>query len=100
MPDHFYVYPAYLDRAGSRRTGRRVSADSAASDVTVEEIVAAAAGLGYKATAEPEKQFPRQDHAFAGRVKVNKHKGETKTRFLQRLAAEIGRRRPAAAKKA
>jgi signal recognition particle subunit SEC65 len=100
MPDHFYVYPEYLDRSIPRASGRRVPSDAAPSGATLEEIVAAAAALGFKAAPEAEKHYPPNAHAFAGRVKVTKRSGTTKARFLVDLAREINRRRPAAARKA
>ncbi len=99
MPDHFYVYPEYVDRSIPRADGRRVPAEGAPSSVTLEEIVAAASALGFKATAEAEKHYPPRAHAFAGRVKVAKRAGTPKTKFLADLAREITRRRPAAARK-
>ncbi|MCI4353857.1 MAG: signal recognition particle protein Srp19 [Thermoplasmata archaeon] len=98
MPDHFYVYPAYLDGASPRSLGRRVPAGSATTDTTLEEIVAAAAALGAKATSEPDKQYPPQFHKYAGRVKIAKRPGVTKTAFLRDLAKEIHRRRGNAGK--
>ena len=68
MPDHFYVYPAYLTRTIARSDGRRVAASDALPDVTADEIVAAAKHLGYKAEGESGKQYPRQFFAYAGRV--------------------------------
>ncbi len=100
MPDHFYVYPEYVDRSTPRAHGRRVPSAGAPSGVTVEEIVAAASALGFQATAEADKHYPRHAHAFAGRVKIVKREGVPKTRFLVDLAREITRRRPAAARKA
>jgi len=98
MPDHFYVYPAYLDRASPRSMGRRVPGAAAPADVTLDEIVAAAQALGATAKAEPEKQYPRTFFTYGGRVKVTKRPGVPKTRFLQELAREIQKRRPAAKK--
>ena len=100
MPDHFYVYPEYVDRSIPRAHGRRVPTEGASSSVTVEEIVSAASALGFKATAEADKHYPPRAHAFAGRVKVAKREGTTKTKFLADLAVEITRRRPPAARKA
>jgi signal recognition particle subunit SRP19 len=99
MPDHFYVYPEYVERSIPRAEGRRVPADVAPPAVTLEEITAAAAALGFKATPEADKHYPARAHAFAGRVKVAKRPGTTKARFLVDLAKEINRRRPAAARK-
>ena len=99
MPDHFYVYPAYLGRGISRRAGRRLPAGEAVTDATADEIVAAAKRLGYRAEAEPTKQYPRRFYADEGRVKVTKRDGGTKTEFLRAVAAEILKHRPAPAKK-
>jgi signal recognition particle subunit SRP19 len=97
MPDHFYVYPAYLTKSSSRSTGRRVPADMSLGEVTLEEIVAAAKALGFTAEAEPERHYPRQVHLYAGRVKVKKQPGTTKTAFLRRVAGELRRRSSAGA---
>jgi signal recognition particle subunit SRP19 len=93
MPDHFYVYPAYLDRALSRSEGRRVPQSDGVPDVTAEEIVQAAKHLGFRADLENEKQYPRREFTFAGRVKVQKRSGTPKERFLRQLVAEIRRAR-------
>jgi signal recognition particle subunit SEC65 len=98
MPDHFYVYPAYLEGGTPRSSGRRVPAEGAPTEVTIEEIVEAATTLGAKATAEPEKQYPPQYHRYAGRVKIVKRAGTSKAAFLKQLAREIGRRRGASRK--
>ncbi len=99
MPDHFYVYPAYLGRGLSRRAGRRVPEPDAVPDATAEEIVTAARHLGFKAEAEPGKQYPRRYFAEEGRVKVAKRAGTTKAAFLRAVAAELKRQRPPAPKK-
>ena len=44
MPDHFYIYPAYLGRGGSRSDGRRIPTALALPDLTGEEILAAVQG--------------------------------------------------------
>jgi signal recognition particle subunit SRP19 len=92
MPDHFYVYPAYLKRGGSRSVGRRVPAKIAVADAPIEEIVRAAEALGFRAEAQPDKQYPRAFFAYQGRVKVTKRAGVAKTAFLKQLAAELQRR--------
>jgi signal recognition particle subunit SEC65 len=97
MPDHFYVYPAYVDGSTPRSLGRRVPV-GAPANVTLEEIVEAAKALGVKATAEPEKHHPPTFHRYAGRLKVTKRSGLTKTKFLVDLAAELARRRSSAPK--
>ncbi len=95
MPDHFYVYPAYLGRGRSRAGGRRVGAEEAVPDVTAEEIVQAARRLGYTAEVEPAKDYPRDAGSYAGRVKVRKRAGTTKARFLHLVSAELRAQRPA-----
>jgi len=89
MPDHFYVYPEYLDRGVSRRGGRRVAAAEGVEKVTIDAIAAAAVRLGLTAEAEPGKQFPRRAHAFAGRVKIAKAAGRPKGRLLHEIARAI-----------
>jgi signal recognition particle subunit SRP19 len=95
MPDHFYVYPAYLTSGTPRAQGRRIPSDVAVPEAPVEAIVRAARALGYDAVAEAEKQYPRQSHLYAGRVKVTKRGAVPKARFLLDLAAEL-RRAPSA----
>jgi signal recognition particle subunit SEC65 len=94
MPDHFYVYPAYLSKDLPRALGRRVPIGGALAEVTAEEIVQAARALGFKAEVEADKQYPRQFHTYAGRVKVVKKSGVSKSRFLAQVAQEIRRQRP------
>ena len=99
MPDHFYIYPAYLSKELSRTLGRRVPAAAAVADVTCEQILAAAKLLGFAAEEEAEKQYPRQIHSYAGRVKVAKKPGMSKTRFLRELADQLRRLPPSGTKK-
>jgi signal recognition particle subunit SEC65 len=94
MADHFYVYPTYLSADARRATGRRVPAATALGPVTVEEIVAAAQQLGFRAVAEPEKQYPRRWYRYEGRVKVTKRAGTTKAAFLRRLAEHLRAEHP------
>jgi signal recognition particle subunit SRP19 len=99
MPEHFYVYPAYLGRQLSRRAGRRLPASEAVADVTTEEIVQAAKRLGFKVEVEAEKHYPRRYFVYEGRVKVTKKAGTSKTAFLKAVAADVKKHRPAGAKK-
>lgn len=99
MPDHFYVYPAYLDRKLSRADGRRVAEASGTPDVTAEEIVAAAKRLGWKAEPEAAKQYPRRFFAYAGRVKVAKRGELSKAAALRALAEEVRHVRAQAGRK-
>ncbi|HYA70910.1 MAG TPA: signal recognition particle subunit SRP19/SEC65 family protein [Thermoplasmata archaeon] len=95
MPDHFFVYPAYLGRGLSRKGGRRVPAAQSVADLTAEEIVAAAKRLGFRAEVEADKQYPRRFFDYTGRVKVMKKGSTTKARFLRELAAEVHKQRTA-----
>jgi signal recognition particle subunit SRP19 len=99
MPDHFYVYPAYLRRETPRTAGRRVPQAAAVDDPTLAELVAVARALGFEATAEESKQYPRQFHRYEGRMKVAKKPGVTKTEFLRKIAAELRQRAPTGAKR-
>jgi len=92
MPEHFYVYPAYVEKV-SRAAGRRVPAPDGLADVTAEEIVEAAKRLGAKAELEADKQYPRRFFTYGGRVKVSKRAGTTKAAFLRALAQELRRHR-------
>ena len=94
MPDHIYVYPAYLVKESSRADGRRVPAARAPAAATVDQIVAAAKTLGFAAEAEPERGYPRQGLSEGGRVKVTKRPGVTKTKLLRMLADEIRKAGP------
>jgi signal recognition particle subunit SEC65 len=94
MPDHFYVYPAYLLKSRSRAAGRRVKAEESVGELTAEEIVMAARRLGYTAVAEADKDYPRDAGSFGGRVKVSKRAGTSKARFLKLLSTELRTRRP------
>ncbi|MCI4337200.1 MAG: signal recognition particle subunit SRP19/SEC65 family protein [Thermoplasmata archaeon] len=89
MPDHFYVYPAYLEKEGSRALGRRIPSTIAVPEVTAEMIVAAARQLGFQAEAEPNKQYPRQVQKYGGRVKIAKQAGITKTEAIRRIATSL-----------
>jgi len=92
MPEHFYVYPAYVEKV-PRAAGRRVASADSLVDVSAEEIVEAAQRLGRKAEVEASKQYPRRFFTYAGRVKVAKKAGTTKTEFLRALARELQRHR-------
>jgi len=94
MPDHFYVYPAYLARGRSRSKGRRIPEGESMLEVTAEEIVQAARRLGCRAEVEADKQFPRDVETYRGRVKVTKPGGFTKARFLRAVAVELAKHRP------
>lgn len=92
MPDHFYAYPAYFRKGGSRADGRRVPKASAVEEVSAADLLEAAKALGYQVDAEPDKQYPRQFYRYEGRIKLTKKKGVTKARALRDLAVELQKR--------
>ncbi|MFY9717570.1 MAG: signal recognition particle subunit SRP19/SEC65 family protein [Thermoplasmata archaeon] len=98
MPEHFYVYPAYLDRKLTRADGRRVPEPDGTPDVTTEEIAQAAKRLGWKAETEAAKHYPRRFFAYGGRVKVVKRAGAPKAKALRILAEEVRKVRGLAGK--
>lgn len=99
MPDHFYVYPAYLQKGLSRADGRRVPADDALTDLSAEELAEASRKLGAKASVESDRQYPRRFFEYGGRIKVTKPSGRSKASFLRALAAEVRRARATAQKR-
>jgi signal recognition particle subunit SRP19 len=99
MPDHFYVYPQYIEKGLTRAEGRRIPAAEGLVDPTVEEIVLAAKKLGTKAEVEEGKHYPRQAFQYSGRVKVAKRERMTKAQFLRALAVELHRSRAQAGRK-
>ena len=99
MPDHYYVYPQYLEKGLSRAEGRRIPATEGLVDPNTEEIAQAAKKLGMKAEIEESKHYPRQFFRYSGRVKVAKREKMTKTKLLRALAAEIHRQRAQAGRK-
>ena len=95
MPDHFYVYPAYLTKSLSRTDGRRVPAALGVVEPTLEAIAAAAKSLGLTAEIEAERHYPRRFHEYAGRVKIAKKAGASKAKVLAQLAQQLQRAMPA-----
>jgi signal recognition particle subunit SEC65 len=92
MPEHFYVYPAYVEKV-PRASGRRVPAEDGLSDVSAQELLEAAKRLGVKAELEADKQYPRRFFTYAGRLKVTKKAGTSKAAFVRALARELKRHR-------
>ena len=94
MPDHFYVYPAYVSRSTTRAEGRRIPGDACVTgEVTPEMLASAARSLGYQVEVEP-KQYPRLAGTLEGRLKVTKREGVTKTAFLRELAGALAKLTP------
>jgi signal recognition particle subunit SRP19 len=83
------IWPAYLDADRSRAEGRRVPADVAVEEPTAEEIAQAVGQVGYDATIEHDKAYPREPHVERGRVLV-KDAPDAKTDVLAAVAAYVG----------
>lgn len=83
------IWPAFLDANRSRGEGRRVSLDLAVEDPTVEEIAKAVQQVGYDATVERDKTYPRENTP-RGRVLVKNADDAGKSDLLQAVAAYVG----------
>ncbi|SNR23065.1 signal recognition particle subunit SRP19 [Halorubrum vacuolatum] len=83
------VYPAYFDADLSRSDGRRVPADLAVSDPTVDEIAKAVQQVGYDAVIEREKTYSREFEP-RGAVIVQGTEDTAKNDLVQAIAAYLG----------
>lgn len=82
------IWPAFLDANCSRSEGRRVSLELAVEDPSVEEIAQAVQQVGYDATIERDKAYPRE-HEPRGRVLVRNADDSSKSDLLQAVAAYV-----------
>lgn len=82
------IWPAYLDSEASRSKGRRVPADLAVSEPTVDEIAAAVQQVGYDAVIEREQVYPRE-YEPRGRVLVKDADDASKNDLVQAVAAYV-----------
>lgn len=82
------IWPAYLDEDRSRGEGRRVPRDLSVPDPTVEEIAAAVKQIGYDATVEWDKRYPR-DHRPTGCVIVKGTEDTSKNDLVQAIGAYL-----------
>ena len=82
------IWPAALDAELTRSEGRRVSADLAVEEPTVDEIAQAVQQVGYDAVIEREKTYPREYEA-RGRVLVKDADDATKSDLLGAVAAYV-----------
>ena len=83
------IWPAFLDAELSRSEGRRVAAEVAVPDPTVDEIAKAVQQVGYDAVIEREKTYPRE-YEPRGRVLVKNADDAGKSDLLQAVAAYLG----------
>jgi signal recognition particle subunit SEC65 len=91
MPDHFYIYPSYLN-SPSRALGRRVpKAGTIHAELSLEDYLKAVKSLGFEAVIEEGKQYPRAFWKLEGRLKVTKKPGTTKGKLLKMLSDELSK---------
>ena len=83
------IWPAYLDVNLTRSEGRRVPAELAVDEPTVEEIARAVKQVGYDVAVERGKIYPRE-HEPRGRVLVRDAGDASKSDLLQATAAYLG----------
>jgi len=81
------LWPAYFDADKSRNEGRRVAAEMAISEPTVDEIAEAVQQVGYDAVIEREKAYSRENWDERGRVLVKNADDSTKNDLIQAVAA-------------
>ncbi len=89
--DMVIVWPAYLDANLTRAQGRRIPANLAAPDVTVEMLEAAADAAGFESEAAPDKRYPRNWSGNSGHILLTNHEGHKKKRLLLMLAKGVRR---------
>jgi len=83
------IWPAYVDADLTRSEGRRVPADLAVPDPSVDEIASAVQQVGYDTIIEREKTYPRE-YEPRGRVLVKGAEDATKSDLLGATAAYLG----------
>ncbi|MCS7128714.1 MAG: hypothetical protein N3E36_06185 [Sulfolobales archaeon] len=71
VSERVVIYPAYIDRALSRKKGRRLPLTHAVLNPTVDEIVHAAELLGLEPIVE-ERKYPKDTHKYTNVVVVRK----------------------------
>ncbi|WP_436923098.1 signal recognition particle subunit SRP19 [Halosimplex amylolyticum] len=82
------IWPAALDATRTRSEGRRVSADLAVPEPTVDEIAQAVQQVGYDAVIERDKTYPRE-YDPRGRVLVKDADDASKSDLLGAVAAYL-----------
>jgi signal recognition particle subunit SRP19 len=83
------LYPAFFDRDLSRSEGRRVPADMAVEDPTVDEIARAVQQVGYDAKIERDVNYSREHWRTRGRVLVRNAEDASKNDIVQAVGAYV-----------
>jgi signal recognition particle subunit SRP19 len=84
-------WPAYFEKKYSRTEGRKIPANLAAENVSIQvlEYAAKAAGLEYEL--EPNKRHPRRWTGQRGYIAVDNPEGHKKKRLMLMLAKGVRR---------
>jgi signal recognition particle subunit SRP19 len=83
------IWPAYIDSTLSRAQGRRIPANLAAPDVTIDMMVEAAEATNLEFNVETDKLYPRTWHKGARGYIVVSESGHSKKRLLLMLAKNV-----------
>lgn len=89
--DKYVIWPAYIDKANSRNSGRIISKKLSVTSPELKEIEAAAKELGFNPVVEPDKAYPKSWWEVSGRVLVDK-KG-AKSEIARQIAKKIKQKR-------
>jgi len=89
--DKYVIWPAYIDKANSRSSGRIISKKLSIASPGLKEIEAAAKELGINPVVEPDKAYPKSWWEVSGRVLVNK-KG-AKSEIARQISRKIRQKR-------
>lgn len=85
------IWPAYFEKNYTRAKGRRVSANLAASDVTIKILEAAAQSSGFEYEIEPDKHYSRNPNDKKGYLVIDNGENHKKKRVLLMLAKGVRR---------
>jgi signal recognition particle subunit SRP19 len=83
----YVIWPAYIDRANSRSSGRIISKKLSIASPGFKEIETAARELGFNPVVEPDKAYPKAWWEVSGRVLVDK-KG-ARSEIARQIARKI-----------
>ena len=83
------LWPAYFDAEKTRSEGRRVAAEMAVEEPTVDEIAQAVQQVGYDAIIERDKAYSRENWEENGRVLVQNADDSAKNDLIQAVAAYV-----------
>jgi len=83
------LWPAYFDAELSRSGGRRVPADLAVEEPSVEEIAEAVGQVGYDAVVERDAAYPREHYRSRGKVVVQGADDDGKSDLIQAVGAYV-----------